>query len=158
MGALAIDVHFSGCRILSPTCTCQWRPVMGVTPAVCKYTVGGTISQHAQVVEVSFGGLYWCSCIHTSAEAWAGCQCRSWALVVPRGEGRQGFTQLVSATTNTCRVKTDEICRQSTAAVLIIGFFSRKSCWDGLQNRSLGTVVAAAVWLLLVASVLLPCS
>ena len=64
----------------------------------------------------------------------------------------------MSVNANTYGVKTDKICRDSIAIVLAIGFFSGESYWGFLQSRSLGTGVALAVWLILLAPALLPCS
>ena len=60
-----------------------------------------------------------------------------------------GGLRLVNA--NTCGVKTSDICRGPA------GFFSGESRQGPPQSRSLGTTVTPAVWLILSASVLLPC-
>lgn len=74
----------------------------------------------------------------------------------PAGQG-EGLSQLMSANAITY-VKASEICRGSTAAMLAVGVFSSETCWGRLQISSLGIVVAATAWLLLVAPTFLPCS
>lgn len=75
------------------------------------------------------------SCIYIAAEAWAGCQRGSWALV---GKGsREGLRQLTLVSMNTCGTKDGEICRQSTAAVLAVSFFSGEISCIFLQSKSL---------------------
>lgn len=55
------------------------------------------------------------------------------------------------------RSKKGEICR-FMVVVLAIGFYCGK-CYSGhLQSKSLGTTVAPAVWLILVAPAFLSCS
>lgn len=95
------------------------------------------------------------SCTHSAARHWL-TACADHRLLLEEGVGEE-LTWLKLVNSNTCGMKTDEICRKFVVVTLAISFNSGQKLWAPFQSRSLGTVVILAVWLILIDPTL-PCS
>ena len=103
----------------------------------CTYTARGAFVKcmHSGGGELQRSSL--ASSIHAAAEAWAGCQCGSWAPVARGGTQEVGVSKSNYLWTNA-----SETCRASPAALQAVSVFSVESFWAHPQSRLLGSVVA----------------
>lgn len=104
---------------------------------MCQYTAGDASLEHAHHSGGQPLGSTLVCCTHAATEAWAGCQCGSWALAGFMGK-RERLMWLVLAYMNACGMKASEISRRFTVAVLplvssvakVAGFVYRAGHWE----------------------------
>lgn len=111
--------------------------------AACRYTARVASPECAHIDRAQLQRSMLVSCTHIATESWTGCQCRFQPPVKVGGQagGRwKRLRWLVSVHMNTCGVK-----------VVKSGGILWQLCWQ------LGTAVAPAVWLILVAPGFSPC-